>query len=323
MKITLSRFAVTALMFAVFTLLATGLANARAGGIPPQCANVITSCGCTFGAPGDYQLGNDLSASQGLTLKSGCIDIEGLHINLTVNYNIFGSGNTSDCEAPESPSRRKLVPSSPSNFGNGIHILPTAANVAIFSGDGLICGWKYGVESEANNVNLYEIYAKDNNVGTFLNNATDNTCLDCASEYNVTGFQISGGSGNAISGPEALYNDQYGIWVDGSQHNMITSGLEAFNGLAGVYLGCSSKGNVKSQIPCTIETTTGNSVVGNEVFENDKYGIAVERKSFYNNIEDNDSSGNATKDIIDGNANCVYNNYQLDTFAAASPNCIQ
>src|ERR1019366_5163631 len=160
------RFAVTALMFAVFTMLATGLANARAGGIPPQCASTITSCGCTIGAPGNYQLGNDLFASQGLTLKSGCIDIEGLHINLTVNYNIFGPGNTSDCSGEQSPNRRKLQPASPSNSGVGIHVLPSAANVAISNLNHFICGWNYGVESEANNVNVYAVYTDDNNVGT-------------------------------------------------------------------------------------------------------------------------------------------------------------
>ncbi|MFY9640037.1 MAG: hypothetical protein WAK07_03890, partial [Rhodomicrobium sp.] len=226
MKINLSRFAVTTAMFAMFTLLATGLAHAR-GGIPPQCSSVITSCGCTIGAPGNYQLGNDLYASQGLTLKNGCIDIEGLHINLTVNYNIFGSGNTEDCSDGGSPIR-KLRPASPSNFGVGIHILPTAANVAINAvaneneGENFICGWNYGVESETNNVNFYDIGTFDNNVGTFLNNATDNTCLDCDFFSNVTGIKISGGSGNTVNNSGALYNSQYGFWVDGSEHTMLT-----------------------------------------------------------------------------------------------------
>src|ERR1035438_6577435 len=71
MKITLSRFAVTAMAFVVFTMVA------NAEGIPPQCSSVITSCGCTIGAPGNYQLGNDLYRSEGLTINNGCIDIEG------------------------------------------------------------------------------------------------------------------------------------------------------------------------------------------------------------------------------------------------------
>jgi hypothetical protein len=326
MKITPSRFAVTAITFAIFTMLATGLANAK-GGIPPQCSSVITSCGCTIGASGDYQLGNDLYASQGLTINNGCIDIEGLHINLTVNYNIYGPGNLDDCNFGEQPVQgQKFAPLSPSNFGNGIHILPTAANVAIngtVAEGNLICGWNYGVESETNNVNLYGINTYDNNVGTFLNNATDNTCLFCGFDYNVTGVKISGGSGNSINSSGSAFNSQYGFWVDGSKHTMLTSNNGVFNGLAGFYLGCSSTANVKSQIPCTITTTTGTSVLGNSAVENNKYGFAVERKSFYNNFDGNYSDSNTTKDFIDGNANCVYNNYLDDSFSTKSPSCIQ
>jgi hypothetical protein len=37
-----------------------------------------------------------------------------------------------------------------------------------------------------------------------------------------------------------------------------------------------------SQIPCTITSTTGTSVIENSAYDNNKYGFAVERKSFYN-----------------------------------------
>ena len=322
MKITLSRFAVTAMTFAVFTLLATGIAHAR-GGIPPQCANTITSCGCTIGAPGNYQLANDLYASQGLTLKYGCIDIEGLHINLTVNHNIFGTGDLEGC-AQESPTRQAPQPQSHSKLtGIGIHVLPTAGNVSISGIESSICGWNYGVESETNNINVVNILATENNVGVFFNNATDNSCLACGVDENGTGLQISGGSGNSVSGGGAAYNSQYGYWIDGSQHNMISGNGTGFNGLAGIYLGCSSTANVKPLIPCTIVTTTGNSIIGNDSFQNGKYGIANERQSFYNNFEGNVAEDSATKDFIDGNANCVYNNYQNDEYATKSPKCIQ
>jgi hypothetical protein len=317
MKITMSRFAATAMMFAIFTLPDVGLAHAE--GIPPQCANTITACGCTIGASGNYQLGNDVFASQGLTLKSGCIDIEGSHINLTVNHNIFGTNTECGDGGGQSPQRRKLQP----DTGIGIHVLPGAANVAVYAVGQIICGWNYGVESESNNVDLFELKTISNNVGMFLNNATDNSCQFCDSERNSIGLRISGGSANTINGGVYISNEEYGLWVDGSQHNMLTSDGAAINGSAGIYLGCSSTANVKPQIPCTTETTTKNSIVGNVLQENGKYGIAVERESFYNNIEDNDSRGNTTKDMIDGNANCVYNNYQLDTLTTKSPKCIQ
>ena len=80
---------------------------------------------------------------------------------------------------------------------------------------------------------------------------------------------------------------------------------------------------MKSLIPCTIVTSTGNSLVENIAYDNDKYGIAVERKSFYNNFDGNYATSNPAKDFIDGNANCVYNNYLDDLYSTKSPNCIQ
>ena len=321
MKTTLSYFAAAAMTVAIFAVLASSFAHAE--GIPPQCSNVIKKCGCTIGAPGNYQLANDLYASQGLTLLSGCIDIEGKHINLSVNYNIFGFGG-SNCE-PEQPAlSRKLTPSSPAyNTGIGIHVLPTAANVAIEGVESTICGWNYGVESEAPNVNLIDVDAVNNNVGILLNNATDNGCLYCSTNFGGTGLQIVGGSDNSVSGSESFSNNVYGFWIDGSKHNMISDSIAIYDSLAGFYLGCSATANVKPLIPCTIVTTTGNSILNNESIQNGKYGIATERLSFYNNYDNNGTSGNFTKDIIDGNANCVYNNYQDDGYGTKSPKCIQ
>jgi hypothetical protein len=322
MKATLSYFAAATMMAAMLLVLAPGFAHAE--GIPPQCSNVIKKCGCTIGAPGNYQLANDLDASQGLTLLSGCIDIEGKHINLAVNYNIFGFGGISNC-GPQQPARsQKFTPFSPPyNTGIGIHVLPTAANVVIDANESTICGWNYGVESEALNVNLFGIVAVSNNVGVLLNNATDNSCLYCSTSFGGTGLQIAGGSDNSVGGSQAVYNNQYGFWIDGSKHNMINSNISAVNGLAGFYLGCSATADVKPLIPCTIVTTTGNSILSNESIQNNKYGIATERQSFYNNYDNNGAAGNLTKDIIDGNANCVYNNYQDDEYVTKSPKCIQ
>ncbi len=147
-------------------MVATALANAE--GIPPQCSNQITARGCTIGAPGNYTVENDLYASDGLTGKSGCIDIEGQNINLYIYYyNVIGPGSDSKCDTD--------IPHL--NSGVGIHVLPSASNVAIYD-DEYVCGWNYGVESEGNNVNLYEVYPYYNNVGLLLNHATNNDCLE-------------------------------------------------------------------------------------------------------------------------------------------------
>ena len=101
------------------------------------------------------------------------------------------------------------------------------------------------------------------------------------------------------------------------------SGDEAFgNTLAGVYLGCSAKGVINPVIPCTITTTTGNTVAYNDS-EGGYYGIAVERKSIYNQIESNLAEGNSKDDMADGNGNCIYNTYLSDLFVTKNLPCIQ
>ncbi len=54
-----------------------------------------------------------------------------------------------------------------------------------------------------------------------------------------------------------------------------------------------------------------------------RYGIATERGAIYNNFNGNYIYPKFAKDIIDGNGNCVYNNYAHDAFSTASPSCIQ
>jgi parallel beta-helix repeat protein len=161
-----------------------------------------------------------------------------------------------------------------------------------------------------------------NNVGVLLNDATKNEILNVYSASNVTGVEIAGGSGNAVTGSMPRGNSQYGIWLDGSQGNTVTGNLVLNNNLTGIYLGCSAKGIVDPTIPCTITTTTGNTVENNTV-EYGKFGIQLERKSIYNKIEGNDSGGNLKYDMDDGNGNCIYNTYLGDSFLTKNLPCIQ
>ena len=298
----------------VLFMVATGVANAQ----PPKCDTQIIACGCTIGAPGSYTVENTLYASQGLTLKNSCIDIEGEDINLYVlNYDIIGPGSDSTCESG-TPHK---------NFGVGIHVLPSASHVAIYnSGDGYVCGWSYGVESEGNNVNLYEVFTAYDNVGLLLNNAAANDVLYGYAAHDVVGYQIAGGSGNSINGSEADYYSKFGFWVDGSKGNILSDNYAYYSSAkAAIYLGCSSSGAVNPQILCPKNTpTTGNSLVNNYFYEDSGYGIATERGAIDNNYNGNYFySPNTGINIIDGNGNCVYNQYVGDTFATASPSCIQ
>lgn len=185
-----------------------------------------------------------------------------------------------------------------------------------------ICGWNYGVESEGSDVSLTRTTTNFNNVGVLLNNATANILTETTSIGNLTGFQISGGSGNSIVKSAAGRNSQYGFWVDGSQGNTVQGDAAEENALAGIYLGCSAKGIVNPSIPCTITTTTGNTILSNELSLN-RDGIALERKSIYNKIEGNSSSGSLKYDMDDDNGNCIYNTYLGDAFGSKNLPCIQ
>ncbi len=298
------------MIFAVLTMVATGVANAQ----PPKCSNTITACGCTIGAPGNYEVANELYASQGLTVKNGCIDIEGQDINLYAAENLIGPGSSSDCNS----AKPHL------NFGVGIHVLPGAANVSVYlnGNDYDVCGWNYGIESEGRNVNFYYPGAYVNNVGILLNNATNNDCLDCYTACNVTGLEISGGSGNQINGGESYCNSQYGYWIAGSKENILDGNEPTYNKIAGIYLGCSATGDVTPAIPCSTPTT-GNSLLGNFAEYNGKYGIAVEQKSIENQIQENGAYYDSKDDFIDGNGNCIYNQYLYNGYNTKSPKCIQ
>lgn len=331
MKITpLSRFVATAMVSTVFTIIVTGTLHAQ----PPKCDTSITACGCTIGAAGNYMLANELDASQGLTVKNGCIDIEGSDVKLTVGYPILGTGGNA-CACAPSPtgaggrsatckgSQPKPAPPS----GVGIHVLPSAENVTVISSDS-ICGWNYAFESEGDKVAFSSIPNDSfnlsfNNIGVFLNNATHNNLNRALAGENVTGFQISGGTGNSIINSTTGGNSQYGIWLDGSQGNTLAGNEVVANSLAGIYLGCSSKGDVKPTIPCTITTTTGNTITSNSVDSNASYGIALERKSIYNQIEANSAHNNLKDDMADGNGNCIYNTYLNNAYTTKNLHCIQ
>ena len=185
-----------------------------------------------------------------------------------------------------------------------------------------ICGWNYGIESEGSDITSTRTITSFNNVGVLLNNATANTLAEATSNDNLTGFQVSGGSGNSIVDSVAGRNSQYGFWVDGSQGNTVQSDAAEENALAGIYLGCSAKGIVNPSIPCTITTTTGNNILGNELSQN-KDGSHSNKKASTTKSKANRSSGSLKYDMDDGNGNCIYNTYMGDAFGSKNLPCIQ
>ena len=348
MKITLSRFAATAIVLAVLTMAATGRANAQDN----KCSHSITACGCTISLAGKYQVPIDIFGFQGLTLKSGCIDINVSNVKLTVNGAIVGP-SVNSCPNPPSPltrgarqpiskedresAMRKVLPRYPDDGSGpnliGVHVLPGISNVTLNFGGEDVCGWTYGVESEGANVSISTMGTYDNNVGLLLNNATANSCLFCDAEFNFTGVQISGGSGNSYTDGSGDNNLQYGFWVYGSSGNKFTNNFANYNFIAGFYLGCAADGEYARSITCPTPTT-GNTLVQNTAGDNGDlpytpgFGIAVERKSLYNVVQNNTTQDSAfnmyneTLDIVDGNGNCVYNTYKNNNYQTKQPRCI-
>jgi hypothetical protein len=305
MAITLSRFAVTAAS-TILTTLVSGLAHAQS----PQCPSTITACGCTIETSGTYTVANDLYASQGLTPRNGCIDIKSSNVDLFVDsYKIIGTGSNAGCDA--APQLRS---------GVGIHVLPGAYNILVegeaeaVSGEmfAFVCGWNYGVESSGSGVYWRQFGLFQNGIGMFLNKAAVNTTYEIVADDNVTGVRVFEGFENLITLVDAENNAHYGFWIDGTKSNNFSQGngyshnVGSFNGIAGFYIGCSATGDIKSTAPCV---TTDNTLEYNSAEFNRFYGIAVERGSVGNLIEDNGVLNQPTE-IIDGNGTCKDNTYR-------------
>lgn len=267
-------------------LLVAGLANADA---IEACTTSIVACGCTITEPGIYNVMADLSASQGLSPLNGCIDIDACNVELFTNgFNITGSG-----------------------LGVGIQVLTKASKVFLEAKGGsgsapvtatIISAWEYGLKSEGKKVIADFFNFTNNNVGILLNGATNNT---------IAGFSSSN-------------NTLYGVWLTGgSQNNQINNSIDlSANGVAGIYLGCSTTGpsGTVCQSPKNISS---HNFLFDLLVSNNAYGIALELGSSKNLITDTNDNGNTIFDLFDGNPSCDANIWRANLFTAANQSCIQ
>jgi len=265
----------------VLIVVAPGVANAAG------CSSSITSCGCTITDPGVYTVTENLTYTQGLTERNGCIDIAARRVTLIVNDNTITGAGT--------------------GTGVGIHLLPRAEDVFL-EGAGTqdaccatISGWQYGLESEARDVIADGFEFVNNTTGVLLNRAENN---------NINDFNASG-------------NSVYGVWIKGSFGNQINSSESRSNGVAGVYFGCSATGPGGEACKEDHETSKGNFVYDHGSLWNGGYGIALEKGSKHNKIVDTTDRSNTTDDVFDGNLNCETNLWQSNRFSASNQACIQ
>ena len=289
----------------------------------------ITACQ-TISSPGFYQLANALSNSGG-----DCIVISASNVTLNLNGNNI----------------TQTPPGGSSSTGAGIHVLATIPpppgcttddtrkghsrpekckpkpleNVFIEGLNNTISGFAYGIEDEGRRVTVDAFSVVGGGDGLFLNNAHGGEFINFGAESNGTGIYISGGGNNSFAAFDASFNTQYGIWIQGSDHNKVStfssvSNTGTLGASGGVYIGCSptSPG----------DTTCSDSSKNNLVFDGDSegnaYGIAIAPGAAGNNVANNLTQTNSTDDLFDANANCGTNIWFADFgFTNNSPSCAQ
>jgi hypothetical protein len=260
MKIRVCRFAGSAMLL----LLVAVVAKAQ------NCSSSITACGCTISSAGTYAVNADLTASQGLTTRSGCIDVNVNNVKLLTNgHNITGAGT---------------------GTGIGINLLSGKQTIFLSAAGPqetytTLSGWQYGLESQATNV-IAEGFL-------FIGN--------------TTGVLLKGARNNNIGCFESDSNSVYGVWIRGGSGNQIEYGEVWENKVAGVYIGCSATG--PSGPACSGGTSSGNYIFevwsNPSGVPPQSYGIAIELGGTQNWIVDNWFYGNTVDDLFDGNANGV------------------
>jgi hypothetical protein len=263
------------------------------------CVSPIASCGCTITKSGFYALANDLSSSQGLTAKNGCIDIKAPKVvlnagkPLTTNaFNITGPGGTTPT-------------------GIGIHILKGSNKDFIELAGSNIEGWDVGILVEGNG-NIVEFF----NAGrSFSSSAIPN---------GTAGVEINGGSNNNINDFDgASHNKNYGVWLRGASNNQINCSNTRDNGNIGVYVGCSANGPVNGKCSPAVPPSNNNRIYDHESDNNGKFGIVIDLGNTGNIVTDFGGHSNGTTDLLDENANCDNNQWFFDFFDTASPGCIE
>jgi uncharacterized repeat protein (TIGR01451 family) len=257
-----------------------------------SCSRSITSCGCTITERGVYSVDADLSASQGLTALNGCIDINAEHTDLFLNYHSI-SGDKA-------------------GTGIGIHVLPAAKYAFLFfqstylfdPGIKAVSGWRFGIESEADNVIIAAPNTTDNSTGILLKGTYDNKL-----------------SGESTTG--TINNSAYGIWIVGGNSNQVDLYTSQGNGIAGIYVGCSATGPTGTPCP------SGQASSGNVIYDNSDngtnqlYGVVLEAGSLRNTVMNTSIASNTRFDAFDGNAHCANNLWRINKIHNANAACIQ
>jgi hypothetical protein len=266
-----------------------------------ECVSPIASCGCTITKSGFYLLANDLSSSQGLTAKNGCIDIRAPKVILNTGKPVTG-GHFNGAFNITGPGG--MTPT-----GIGIHIL-RGSNTDFIELPSRVEGWDVGILVEGNG-NIVEDF---NAARSFAINPIPN---------GTAGVEINGGKNNNINDFTVGKNKNYGVWLRGASNNQINCSNTDENGNIGVYVGCSVNGPINGKCSPAVPPSNNNLIYDHSAQDNSKYGVVIDLGNTGNIVTDVSASGSGTKDLLDENTNCDNNRWFFDSFDTASPSCIE
>jgi hypothetical protein len=251
------------------------------------CTPTINSCGCAITAPGSYKIGLSINESQGLTPSGSCIEIASSFVILDAGKkSITGAGGTSPT-------------------GVGIWVRRGVHTSFIEGRGSLVSGWDVGLLIGGSNLVVDNFAANLN--GT-------------------AGVELSKAQSIELTNITALSNVNYGIWLQQSPSNRVSSSKTQTNGNIGIYVGCSNLGPISAG--CSgVGPSPLNYIFTGNIAGNANYGVALDIGAKSTIVTNQTLGGGAhasKNDLFDANSNCGSNKWFADdSTATVSQTCIK
>jgi parallel beta-helix repeat protein len=257
--------------------------------LPLIVSTSITACG-RITHPGYYEVDSPLTAGSD---PADCIQISAANVSLNLNGQTITGVNA----------------------GSGVHVMPTGAQAYIEGGGATIADFMDGVEIDGVGATVENFVASDNlDAGVLLNHArlatVANFATNGAGGGELDGVRLVGAAQNSIESFSASHVNRFGVWLLGSSHNSISGFTITYDGIAGIYLGCSMTGpdgSCKPSSPKSMFNTIFHGVSSYNSSGQAGYGVAADLGDISNRFSNISAQGNATYDVFDVNDVCGKN----------------
>ncbi len=268
--------------------------------LPLIVSTSITECG-RITHPGYYEVDSPLTAGSD---PADCIQISAANVLLNLNGQTITGVKA----------------------GSGVHAMRSGAQAYIEGGGATIADFMDGVEIDGVGANAENFIASDNfDAGVLLNHARLATVSNFA--VNITsggagldGVRLDGAAQNSIESFSASHLNRFGVWLLGSSHNSISGFTITYNGIAGIYLGCSMTGpdgSCKPASPKSMFNAVFNGVSSDNSSGQAGYGVAADVGDISNRFSNITAKENATDDVFDANDVCGKNAWFALTFGSS------